>query len=116
MFENVDMYLKYSQNLDLLVTCYNRIQLSSSPTLSALLRGEMEQIDSLLVRAETNLNWKSAGQVKSRWDGGSFCLHFIMPTPVSLFFQAVDNFATFNAAVYIIVTLLSSELVTGNCL
>ncbi len=61
MFQNVEMYLKYSQNLDLVVSWYNKIVESATPTLAALIKDEMNAIDETLKQAETHLSWNDAG-------------------------------------------------------
>ena len=64
MYKNVDMYLNYSQNLDLVVSWYNKIVETSTDTIAALIRPEMESIDVTLKEAEVSLNWNSSCKLR----------------------------------------------------
>ena len=63
MFQHNETYRKYLQNLDVIVTLYNKVKGCLLDVEEPLVEGQLKTIDDQLDRATTELNWTSEGAV-----------------------------------------------------
>ena len=66
VFSRNEMYRKYLQNLDVIVSLYNKVKAGLLDVEMPLVEGQLKSIDSQLDRAMTELNWTNEGTVSIR--------------------------------------------------
>lgn len=61
MYNKFEMFRKYTNQLEKIVGWYNKIKVNCGEVEFNLIKAEIENIDKLILKAQTELNWDSSG-------------------------------------------------------